>query len=127
MHQHTGTRAACDCRYTANHAAVSDSFHFYNDVITQWERAAGDTATHQQRDDAMGGIALNLQNLPNFERATAIGLAEALLRHFADTRNLCDFRATGENPADCPDCGGDGIIPAIGRGAYIPCPTCATH
>ena len=28
---------------------------------------------------------------------------------------------------DCADCGGDGIIPAIGRGAYVVCPTCATH
>lgn len=35
--------------------------------------------------------------------------------------------ATAEDADDCADCGGDGIIPAIGCGEkYIPCTTC-TH
>lgn len=28
---------------------------------------------------------------------------------------------------ECPACGGGGIIPALGRGAYVPCSTCADH
>lgn len=38
----------------------------------------------------------------------------------------CDGTGTATCPVDtdCPDCGGDGIIPAIGRGEYVPCPAC---
>ena len=28
---------------------------------------------------------------------------------------------------ECADCGGDGVIPATGRGTYVICPTCTDH
>ena len=80
----------CACHYTAPHAEVSASYTHYTRYIAEWELNAfhGNPAAKR---DAADSIGLNLQNLPNFDRAAAIGLAEALLRHFANTTGLVDY------------------------------------
>lgn len=85
------TRTDCDCRYSANHADVSRSFSHYSGYVAQWEDAAKVSGTRREKVQAADEIGLNLQNLQNFDRATAIGLAEVLLRHLANTTGLVDF------------------------------------
>ena len=80
----------CACHYTAPHAEVSAAFHHYAKVIVDWDTAAfhGNPAA---KADAADGMALILQNLPNFDRPAAIGLAEALLRYVAGSTGLVDY------------------------------------
>jgi hypothetical protein len=85
------TRTDCDCRYSASHADVSRSFAHYSGYVAQWEDAAKVSGTRREKVQAADEIGLNLQNLQNFDRATAIGLAEVLLRHLANTTGLVDF------------------------------------
>lgn len=126
----------CDCRYSANPAEVSRAFAHYSGYVAQWQTAGDAGATRDQKINAADQIGLNLQNLPNFDRPTAIGLAEVLLRHLVTMTGVGDYYgADFDDDADtlpvvdteCPACGGDGIIPALGRGAYVTCPTCTDH
>ena len=134
----TTTRTNCDCRYTANVAEVSRSYSHYSGYVAQWETAASVSGTYRQKVQAADEIGLNLQNLPNLDRPTAIGLAEVLLRHLANMTGLVDYygcdlaeeddnatpdagtyemRADSTLPVvdtECADCGGDGVIPATG-------------
>lgn len=71
-------------------AEVHAAAHRAEQIITEWANAAS-IGTTRAKCDAADGIALNLANLRNFSRAEAIGFADALLRHFADTTGLTDY------------------------------------